>query len=267
MTAFEAKNFRWSVDGKVATITLNRPERKNALTFAAYDELIDAFQALRTDRAVKAVVISGAGENFCSGGDVHDIIGPLIRSDAAAQLRFAQMTGSLVKAMLAAPQPVIAAVDGACTGAGAILAMASELRLGTARARVAFLFPRVGLGGCDMGACAMLPRIVGQGRAAELLFTGRFMDGSEAQAFGFFNRLCEPGALAGAAAELAASLAAGPTMAHAMTKRMLYREWAMALDEAIDAEALAQAELMGSGDFRRAYDAFVEKRAPAFEGD
>jgi enoyl-CoA hydratase/carnithine racemase len=255
------------VHGKVATLTLSRPERKNPLTFESYEELRDLFRGLKADGGVKCVVIRGAGDNFCSGGDVHEIIGPLTRMDEAGLLAFTTLTGDLVKAMRACPQPTVAAVDGVCAGAGAILAMASDLRFGTARSKVAFLFTRVGLAGCDMGACAILPRIVGQGRAAELLFTGRSMAGDEAHQWGFYNRLCEPGSLLADAQALAAELAAGPTMAHALTKKMLHEEWDMGVDEAIDAEARAQAGLMKSQDFRRAYEAFAAKRKPVFEGN
>jgi len=267
MIDYRAEHFMWSVDRKVATITLNRPERKNPLTFDSYGELTSVFRSLGHAPGINAVVLTGAGENFCSGGDVREIIGPLTKMQPPELLRFTQMTGDLVKAMRACPQPLVAAIDGACAGAGAILAMASDLRFGTVRSKVAFLFVRVGLGGCDMGACSILPRIVGSGRAAELLFTGRVMSGDEAHAWGFYNRVCDPGALLGEAQSVAAELAAGPTLAHAMTKRMLHREWSMDVDAAIDEEAQAQAKLMETGDFRRAYDAFSAKRQPAFEGD
>ena len=260
-------NARCEIDGKLMTITLDRPERKNPLTFELYAELRDRFRALRNEPEIRVVVLTGAGENFCSGGDVHEIIGPLTTSTPGELLEFTQMTGDLVKAMRACPQPIVAAVDGVCAGAGAILAMASDLRFGTERSRVAFLFVRVGLAGCDMGACAMLPRIVGLGRAAELLYTGRVMPGRQAYEWGFYNELCEPGELLERARTLARELAEGPTMAHAMTKKMLHDEWAMPLDEAIDAEARAQALCMESGDFRRAYEAFAQRRAPHFEGD
>ncbi len=265
--AYRATHFLWEVEGKVATLTLNRPERKNPLTFDSYAELRDLFRGLTEATDVKCVVIRGAGENFCSGGDVHEIIGPLTEMDLAGLKRFTTMTGDLVKAMRACPQPILAAIDGACAGAGAILAMASDLRLGTARSRVAFLFTRVGLAGCDMGACAILPRIVGQGRAAELLFTGRAMAGDEAHAWGFYNRLCAPESVVADARALAATLATGPTFAHAMTKKMLHREWNMGIDEAIDAEAEAQATCMTTRDFKRAYEAFAAKRKPVFEGN
>jgi enoyl-CoA hydratase/carnithine racemase len=255
----------------VATITLDRPERKNPLTFESYRELADTFHRLRRVEEVRAVVLTGAGGNFCSGGDVHDIIGPLVAAREAGRmdrlLAFTRLTGELVQAMRACPQPIVAAVDGTCVGAGAILAMASDLRLGTARSRVAFLFVKVGLSGADMGACALLPRLVGQGRASELLLTGRFLEGEEAERWGFFNRLVEPDRLLAAARELAGSLASGPTFAHATTKRCLHQEWAMGVDEAIAAEAQAQAICMGTEDFARAYRAFAAKQKPVFEGD
>ena len=264
---YEAKNFKYSVRDGVACITLDRPERKNPLTFDSYAELRDLFRAMAQAADVKAVVLTGAGENFCSGGDVHEIIGPLTKLDMPGLLAFTRMTGDLVKAMRACPQPIVAAIDGVCAGAGAILAMASDLRLGTARSKTAFLFTRVGLAGCDMGACAILPRIIGQGRAAELLFTGRSMAGDEAERWGFFNRLCAPQELLAAAMGLAGELAAGPTFAHGMTKKMLHQEWNMGLDEAIDAEAQAQAICMATNDFDRAYQAFVAKQKPVFKGD
>ncbi|HXB82766.1 MAG TPA: enoyl-CoA hydratase family protein [Candidatus Acidoferrum sp.] len=258
---------RTQLDTKVLTVTLDRPARKNALTFELYRELTDLFTSLQTDATVKAVVLTGAGADFCSGGDVHEIIGPLTQSSPQQLLEFTQMTGDLVKAMRACPQPIVAAIDGTCAGAGAILAMASDLRFGTKRSRVAFLFVRVGLAGCDMGACTMLPRIVGLGRASELLYTGRALRGKEAHAWGFYNELCSPDALLERAVELARTIAQGPTAAHAMTKRMLHDEWVLPLDEAIDAEARAQAACMESNDFRRAYEAFVAKRPPQFEGN
>jgi enoyl-CoA hydratase/carnithine racemase len=257
----------WSVADRVATITLDRPERKNPLTFESYAELRDLFRALAQVEEVKAVVLTGAGGNFCSGGDVHEIIGPLVGMAMDDLLRFTRMTGDLVKAMRLCPQPVVAAVDGVCAGAGAILAMASDLRYGTARAKVAFLFVRVGLAGCDMGACAILPRIVGQGRAAELLFTGRSLGGEEAERWGFFNRLAAPETVLAEAQAMASELAAGPTFAHAMTKRLLHEEWDMGLEQAIEAEAQAQAICMQTEDFRRAYEAFATKRKPIFEGN
>jgi len=265
------RHFGWSVDGRVATITLNRPERKNPLTFDSYGELTATFRALNDERDIRAVVLTGAGGNFCSGGDVEEIIGPLVRmreqGDRAGLLRFTTMTGDLVKSMRACPQPIVAAVDGICAGAGAILAMASDLRIGTARSKVGFLFVRVGLSGADMGACAMLPRIIGQGRASELLYTGRFMDGAEAERWGFYNRLAEPGDVLAAATALAESIAAGPTFAHAMTKRSLHEEWNMGVDEAISTEARAQAICMDTEDFARGYRAFTLKRPPVFEGN
>jgi enoyl-CoA hydratase/carnithine racemase len=262
-----APGLRIEPDGRVLNITLDRPERKNALTFEIYGALRDTFRGLASDQDIRAVVLAGAGANFSSGGDVHDIIGPLTRSTPDQMLAFTQMTGDVVKAMRACPQPIVAAVDGACAGAGAILAMASDLRHGTARAQVAFLFVRVGLAGSDMGACAMLPRIIGLGRAAELLFTGRTMTGDEGLAWGFFNALHDPGNVNDDARAVAHTIAAGPSLAHAMTKKMLHAEWSLDLDAAIDAEALAQAGLMQSNDFRRAYEAFTAKQSPVFEGD
>jgi enoyl-CoA hydratase/carnithine racemase len=267
ITTFRPQHFQWELDGRVGIITLNRPERKNPLTFESYAELRDFFRALLDVQAVRALVITGAGGNFCSGGDVHEIIGPLTRIDATGLRNFTQMTGDLVKAMRAAPQPVIAAVDGVCAGAGAILAMSSDFRLGTARAKTAFLFTRVGLAGCDMGACAILPRIIGQGRASELLFTGRSMSAEEGLAWGFFNRLTSPETVLSESKVLAREIAHGPTFAHAMTKRMLHAEWNMSVDAAIDAEAEAQAVCMETKDFHRAYQAFVAKQKPTFEGD
>jgi enoyl-CoA hydratase/carnithine racemase len=258
---------RFDYTDRVALVTLDRPGRKNALTFDAYAALRDFFRELAGRSDVRAVVMTGAGGDFCSGGDVREIVGPLTQRSPAELLAFAQMTGDVVKAMRACPQPIVAAVDGACAGAGAALAMASDLRYGTARARVAFLFGKVGLGGCDMGACAILPRIVGAGRAAELLFTGRPLDGVRALEWGFFNGLETPEELHGAAHAVARTLAEGPTLAHAATKKMLSREWSLDLDAAIDAEAHEQAQLMQSNDFRRAYEAFLEKRRPAFEGN
>jgi enoyl-CoA hydratase/carnithine racemase len=264
---FEPQHFQWMLQGRVGIITLNRPERKNPLTFESYAELRDFFRALVGVREVRALVITGAGGNFCSGGDVHEIIGPLTRMDAAGLRKFTQMTGDLVKAMRACPQPIVAAVDGVCAGAGAILAMSSDFRLGTPRAKTAFLFTRVGLAGCDMGACAILPRIIGQGRASELLFTGRSMLADEGLAWGFFNRLVAPETVLAESLALATEIAQGPTFAHAMTKKMLHAEWSMTVDEAIDAEAEAQAVCMETQDFHRAYHAFVAKQKPKFEGD
>lgn len=268
---FSPEHFKWEVDGRVGVITLNRPERKNPLTLESYRELTDTFLALQRVRDVRAVVITGAGDNFCSGGDVHDIIGPLVAMKNAGDddgiLRFTQMTGDLVKSMRACPQPIVAAVDGICVGAGAILAMASDLRLGTARSKVAFLFVKVGLAGADMGACAILPRIIGHGRASELLYTGRTMLGDEAERWGFYNRVCEPDAVLADAMSLARSLADGPSASHAVTKRCLHEEWSMDIDSAIDFEAEMQARCMHGEDFERAYRAFVEKRTPVFEGN
>ncbi|HEV2360706.1 MAG TPA: enoyl-CoA hydratase family protein [Acidimicrobiales bacterium] len=267
VAGYEAEHFLFEVKDLVATIVLNRPERKNPLTFASYAELRDLFSALRHADDVASVVLCGAGENFSSGGDVHEIIGPLVGLPAPELLRFTRMTGDLVKAMRACPQPIVAAVDGACAGAGAILAMASDMRIGTARSSTAFLFSRVGLAGCDMGACAILPRIIGQGRASELLFTGRAMTGEEALRWGFLNRLVEPDDLLADAKELASGLAHGPRFAHGMTKAMLHQEWSMPIDQAIEAEAQAQALCMLTEDFGRAYRAFVAKERPVFEGD
>jgi enoyl-CoA hydratase/carnithine racemase len=254
----------------VASLTLNRPERKNPLTLESYAELRDTFRDLVYADAIKAVVVTGAGGNFCSGGDVHEIIGPLVemqrKGDMAGLLAFTRMTGDLVKAMRGCPQPIVAAVDGVCAGAGAILAMASDLRYGTARSKVAFLFVRVGLAGADMGACNMLPRIIGAGRAAELLYTGRAIDGTEAERWGFYNKLCEPDALVTEAQAMAKSLADGPTFAHAMTKRRIHQEWSSGIDEPIEAEAQAQAICMQAKDYQRAYKAFVNKGRPVFEG-
>jgi enoyl-CoA hydratase/carnithine racemase len=267
LASFRPKHFLWEVDDGVGVVTLDRPDRKNPLTFDSYAELRDTFRNLREAEDVDAVVITGAGENFCSGGDVHEIIGPLVAMDMKGLLRFTRMTGDLILAIRRCQKPVIAAIDGICVGAGAAMAMASDLRLGTSRAKVAFLFTRVGLAGCDMGACAMLPRIVGQGRAAELLFTGRNMGGEEAERWGFFNRLVLPEALQKEAFEWARSLAEGPTFAHMMTKTQLDQEWAMSLEAAIEAEAQAQALCMQTGDFERAYRAFVAKEKPRFEGN
>ncbi|RJF95965.1 enoyl-CoA hydratase family protein [Noviherbaspirillum saxi] len=267
LAAYEAKNFLFEVKEGVATLTLNRPERKNPLTFESYAELRDLFRTLSHADDVHAVVMTGAGDNFCSGGDVHEIIGPLTKLDMPGLLAFTRMTGDVVKAMRACPQPVIAAVDGICAGAGAILAMASDIRFGTARSKTAFLFTRVGLAGCDMGACAILPRIIGHGRASELLYSGRSMGGEEAERWGFFNRLIAPETLLGEAQDFATELVRGPTFAHGMTKKMLHQEWNMGIDEAIDAEAQAQAVCMATNDFHRAYHAFVGKRKPGFEGD
>ncbi|QBS44645.1 enoyl-CoA hydratase family protein [Nocardia sp. CS682] len=264
---YASTHFRWQVRDGVGTIVLDRPERKNPLTFDSYAELRDLFRRLAYADDVTVIVLHGAGANFCSGGDVHDIIGPLIALPAPELLRFTRMTGDLVKAMRACPQPIVAAVDGVCAGAGAILAMASDLRVGTARSTTAFLFTRVGLAGCDMGACAMLPRIIGQGRASELLYTGRAMTGDEAYAWGFFNQLAEPEEVLDAAGQLARRLAEGPTFAQGITKTMLHQEWSMTVDQAIEAEAQAQALCMLTEDFARAYHAFRAKQRPKFEGN
>ncbi len=263
------EHFLWSLsaDGRVATITLNRPERKNPLTFESYAELRDRFHALQHEPDIRSVVLTGAGGNFCSGGDVFEIIEPLTKMSDDELLAFTRMTGDLVLAMLRAPQTIVAAVDGIAAGAGAILAMASDIRIATPRTKTAFLFTRVGLAGCDMGACAMLPRIIGQGRAAELLYTGRSMDAVEAERWGFYTALVAPDALLADAQQRAASLASGPTFAHAMTKRMLLQEWSVSLEQALEMEAQAQAICMGTKDFRRAFDAFAAKQTPVFEGN
>jgi enoyl-CoA hydratase/carnithine racemase len=268
---FVPKHFVWQLDGKVATITLNRPERKNPLTLESYAELRDTFRNLVYADGIKAIVLTGAGGNFCSGGDVHEIIGPLVdmqrSGDMSGLLAFTRMTGDLVKAMRACPQPIVVAIDGICAGAGAILAMASDLRYGTIRSKVAFLFVRVGLAGADMGACNMLPRIIGAGRAAELLYSGRAMDGAEAERWGFYNKISEPDAVLEEARAMAKSLAAGPTFAHAMTKRCIHQEWSMSIDDSIEAEAQAQAICMQTKDYERAYEAFVRKEKPTFDGN
>ncbi|SPH18404.1 1,2-epoxyphenylacetyl-CoA isomerase [Defluviimonas aquaemixtae] len=261
------EHFLWKVEDRIATIRLNRPERKNPLTFESYAELRDTFRALPEAADVEVVVLASNGGNFCSGGDVHDIIGPLVDMDMKGLLAFTRMTGDLVKAMIHCGKPVVAAVDGICVGAGAILAMASDLRLATPQAKCAFLFTRVGLAGCDMGACAMLPRIIGQGRAAELLYTGRVMTGEEGHAWGFWNALHEWEDLEDEAMKLAHALAEGPTFAHGITKTQLNQEWSMGLDQAIEAEAQAQAICMKTRDFERAYRAFAAKEKPVFEGD
>ncbi len=263
----KTEHFDWETEGAVATITLNRPERKNPLTFESYAELRDTFRDLVYADDLGAVVITGAGSNFCAGGDVHEIIGPLTKMDMKELLAFTRMTGDVIKAMRACPQPIIAAVEGVCVGAGAILAMASDLRFATPESKTAFLFNRVGLAGCDMGACAILPRIIGQGRASELLFTGRSMSGEEGERWGFFNRLCDAGEVLAEAQALAAKLAAGPNFANGITKTQLNQEWAMSIEAAIEAEAQAQAICMQTRDFERAYHAFVNKERPIFEGD
>jgi enoyl-CoA hydratase/carnithine racemase len=266
---YHATHFRWQAegDGKVATITLNRPERKNPLTFESYAELRDLFRGLVYATDVKAIVLTGAGGNFSSGGDVHEIIGPLTRMDMPELIAFTRMTGDLVKAMRGCPQPIVAAVDGICAGAGAMLALAADIRFGTPQAKTAFLFTRVGLAGCDMGACTLLPRTIGQGRAAELLYTGRTMTADEGTAWGFFNRVVSSDAVVAEAQALARALADGPTFAHGMTKKLLHQEWAMDLDAAIEAEAEAQAICMQTSDFHRAYEAFVARQKPRFEGN
>lgn len=267
VSSFRPAHFALEVAGKVATVTLNRPERKNPLTFESYRELTDFFLALQKDEEIKAVIVTGAGGNFSSGGDVFEIIGPLVAMDTVGLLKFTRMTGELVKAMRACPQPIVAAIDGICAGAGAIIAMASDMRIGTTGTKIAFLFNRVGLAGCDMGACAMLPRIIGQGRAAELLYTGRVLRGDEAERWGFLNRLIASEAVLDEACALARELADGPTFANAMTKRMLEMEWAMSVESAIEAEAVAQALCMQTEDFARAYHAFAAKSKPVFEGN
>ncbi|WP_439643490.1 enoyl-CoA hydratase family protein [Gemmatimonas sp.] len=266
MADYTATHFGWALHDGVATVTLNRPARKNPLTFESYAELRDCFRALRSATDVHAVVLTGAGDNFCSGGDVHEIIGPLVSLAAPDLLRFTRLTGDLVLAMRACPQPIVAAIDGVCAGAGAILSMASDLRYGTARSRTAFLFNRVGLAGCDMGACALLPRIIGQGRASELLYTGRSMSGEEAERWGFFNRLLAPDALLREAQAMAYQLRSGPTFANGITKTMLHQEWSMTIEQAIEAEAQAQALCMLTEDFRAAYHAFAAKQSPVFQG-
>src|SRR5271155_3685901 len=266
LSTYEAVHFHWRVANRIGFVELNRPERKNPLTFDSYAELRDLFRELTYDREVRAIVISGAGGNFCSGGDVHEIIGPLTRMAMPELLDFTRMTGDLVRAIRAAPQIVIAAIDGVCAGAGAIIAMASDLRLATPAARTAFLFTRVGLAGCDMGACAILPRIIGQGRAAELLITGRAMTAEEGLAWGFYSRLLEPDQLFAAAETMAAQCATGPVFAHAMTKNMLNQEWSMGIEQAIEAEAQAQAICMKTEDFKRAFDAFAARGKPEFVG-
>ena len=264
---FKPQHFNWRVENGVATITLKGAERKNPITFESYAELGQTFRKLVSARDVKAIVFGSNGANFCSGGDVHDIIGPLLSKDIKGLLEFTRMTGELVKAMRACPQPIIAAIDGVCVGAGAMIALFCDMRLATPQAKTAFLFTRVGLAGCDMGACALLPRVIGHGRAAELLYTGRTMSSAEGEAWGFYNRLVSAEQLAEQANTLAMSLANGPTFAHGMTKTMLHQEFAMPLDDAIEAEAVAQAVCMKTQDFRRAYEAFVAKAKPKFEGN
>jgi enoyl-CoA hydratase/carnithine racemase len=266
-TSYAPKHFAFSFADKIATVTLNRPERKNPLTFESYAELRDMFRDLVYSPDVKAVVITGAGGNFCSGGDVHEIIGPLTEMAMPELLAFTRMTGDLVKAMRACPQPIIAAIDGVCAGAGAIMAMASDIRFGTPAVKTAFLFTRVGLAGADMGACAILPRIIGQGRASDLLYSGRSLGAEEGERWGFYNRIVESAEVLAEATNYAAMLAKGPTFAHGITKNQLNTEWAMSLDVAIEAEAQAQAICMQTRDFERAYQAFVTKQKPVFEGN
>jgi enoyl-CoA hydratase/carnithine racemase len=267
MAELKPQHFLWEVDDGVATVRLDRPERKNPLTFDSYAELRDTFRDLVYADDVDVVVIAPNGGNFCSGGDVHEIIGPLVGMDMKQLLSFTRMTGDLVKAMIGCGKPIVAAVDGVCVGAGAIIAMASDLRLATPDATTAFLFTRVGLAGCDMGACAVLPRIVGQGRAAELLYTGRSMSAEEGERWGFFNAIHPAGELEQWALALARRLADGPTFAHGITKTQLNQEWSMGLEQAIEAEAQAQAICMQTADFERAYRAFVAREQPVFEGD
>jgi len=267
LASYSAQHFWYAFDAGVATLTLNRPQRKNPLTFDSYQELRNLFAALNHATDVKVVVLTGAGGNFCSGGDVHEIIGPLIKMSMTEMLEFTRMTGDLVKQMRLCPQPIVAAIDGICAGAGAMMALAADLRLGTPQAKTAFLFSRVGLAGADMGACALLPRMIGQGRASELLFAGRAMTAQEGLQWGFFNALHESNDLLPAAHKIAHELATGPTFAHGMTKTMLHQEWAMTLDQAIEAEAQAQAICMQTQDFRRAYEAFSSKQKPVFEGN
>ena len=267
LAGYRAQHLRVAVDAKVATLTLNRPEKKNPLTFQSYTEIVDIFRALPKDKEVKAVVVTGEGGNFCSGGDVFEIIAPLVEMDTAGLLDFTRMTGEVVKAMRACPQPIVAAIDGVCAGAGAIIAMASDMRLATTGAKVAFLFNKVGLAGCDMGACAILPRIIGQSRASELLYTGRFMTAEEGERWGFFSRIVAPEQALPQAQLLAKQIAEGPTFGNTMTKRMLAMEWAMSVEEAIEAEAIAQALCMTTADFERAFEAFANKVKPAFQGN
>ena len=267
LVGYRSENFGYAVKGKVATITLNRPERKNPLTLESYGELRDLFREMVYAIDVKAVVFTGEGGNFCSGGDVHDIIGKLVKMEMPELLAFTRMTGDLVKAMRGCPQPIVAAIDGVCTGAGALIACASDLRFATARSKLAFLFVRVGLAAADMGACTLLPRLIGLSRAADLLYTGRVVGGEEAERFGFYNRLVEPEKLLEEATAMAVSLADGPTFGHAMTKTMLWQEWSSGLGECIEAEAQAQAICMQTQDFERAYHAFVAKQKPVFEGN
>ena len=264
---YQATHFRYAARGKVATITLNRPEKKNPLTFESYAELGALFRKLAHASDIKAVVFAGEGGNFCSGGDVHEIIGPLVKMEMPELLAFTRMTGELVKAMRQCPQPIVAAIDGVCTGAGAMIACASDLRFATARSKLAFLFVRVGLAGADMGACTLLPRLVGLSRAADWLYSGRVVGGEEAERAGFHTRLVAPESLQDEATAYATELANGPTFGHAMTKTILWQEWSAGLGECIEAEAQAQAICMQTKDFERAYHAFVGKQKPVFEGD
>ena len=267
LAGYTARHFKWQVEERVGHLTLDRPERKNPLTFDSYAELRDLFRALVHAEDVRAVLLSGAGGNFCSGGDVHEIIGPLTRMDVTGLLRFTRMTGDLVAAMRACPQPVVAAIEGVCAGAGAILALASDFRIAAPSAKAAFLFTRVGLAGCDMGACTLLPRLIGQGRAAELLYTGRVLGAEEGERWGFYNSVVPAEGLHAHAKRLAIEIASGPTYAHAMTKTMLQQEWNLSIEQALEAEAQAQALCMQTADFRRAYEAFAAKRSPTFEGN
>ncbi len=266
-SAYSPRHFGWEFSDGIATITLDRPEKKNPLTFDSYAELRDTFRALESVRDVRSIVVTGAGGNFCSGGDVHEIIGPLVNMPREGLHEFTRMTGDLVIAMLECPQIIVGAIDGVCAGAGAAIAMACDMRVGTNRSRVAFLFVRVGLAGCDMGACAVLPRLIGHGRAAELLYTGRTMPGDEAYRWGFFNRVHAPEELEAKTRELATEIARGPVAAHRATKRQLLEEWDMGVIDAVRREADVQAELMETRDFRRAYEAFSKRETPRFEGD
>lgn len=267
MQNYKAEHFDWQVDDGIGKITLNRPDRKNPLTFESYAELRDLFRQLSYADDIHVIIFTGAEGNFCSGGDVHDIIGPLVKMDMKGLLEFTRMTGDLVKAMIHCPQPVIAAIDGICVGAGAIIAMSSDMRFATPAAKTAFLFTRVGLAGCDMGACSILPRLIGQGRAAELLFTGRSMSADEGERWGFYNRIIDAEKLQEESEKSARKLIQGPTFAHGITKTMLRQEWSMSLEQAIESEAQAQAICMQTNDFERAYQAFVNKQTPEFKGD
>jgi enoyl-CoA hydratase/carnithine racemase len=264
---FNPQHFGWSLHNGVATVSLNRPEKKNPLTLDSYAELRELFRGLVYAVDVHAVVLRGEGGNFCSGGDVHEIIGPLVGMSMPELLEFTRMTGDLVLAMRKCPQPIIAAIDGICAGAGAMLALASDFRYASPTAKTAFLFTRVGLAGCDMGACTLLPRLIGQGRASELLFTGRNLGADEGERWGFYNRIVESSQLLPEAIAMATSLVQGPTFAHAMTKNMLHQEWSMTVEQAIEAEAQAQAICMQTNDFERAYNAFVAKQKPVFQGN